>query len=71
MQNGLLGSLSQHAEHGLRLAVTVDPNMLASSSPPLQSRNVVVVVVVVETTGKQYNSIIFTAITNKIKAIDM
>ena len=54
MQNGLLGSMSQHAEHGLRLAVTVDCIMLASSSPPLQSRNVVVVVVdaVVETTGK-------------------
>ena len=61
MQNGLLGFISQQAEHGLRLAVPVDSNMLASSSPPLQSRNVVVVVVVddvvvdfvvVETTGK-------------------
>ena len=59
MQNGLLGSMSQHAEHGLRLAVPMDSNMLASSSPPLQSRNVVVdvvvvvvVVVVVKTKGK-------------------
>ena len=61
MQYGLYGSISQHAEHGLRLAVPMDPNMLASSSPPLQSRNVVVAVVdvvvdvdvvVVKTTGK-------------------